>query len=412
MKRHTFLSLIAVAGVCITALLGASSASAGGFVADQYPANVHTVQASTTVFFVGGGAQQSHCEGQEFESVSISGPTKIAAPAASDATCTSGSMKMNGCKFIFHPGASNVGTVEIGPSGCGSIDITRENCKRSLGTQSMPASYEGAGEGALATITVEVEAHELSYTSSLCNPAAGKDGSLEASWELSATELFGEPTGLHLAASGIYLSGEGSAEPSKQPQIKTEWTAGMSGPTPISGDQAVGNPHVLNFAKGVRKIACTSARLAGEIPSGVSEASLSAEYAGCVANPSLPSTIVMNSCHQTLHVLNVGPPYAGSADVACSKGGDGIEATVYENATKQKESKPMCVYKVTPQSGLEGIGLETVGTGVERGIAVSLGLKNMAYTSLYSQSVLLCGLKTGASATNLTYTGGSTLFGL
>ncbi len=114
----------------------------------------------------------------------------------------------------------------------------------------------------------------------------------------------------------------------------------------------------------------------------------------------------MNGCGYTLAALNVGPPYAGGLDVNCAES-KAIEFKVYASQKAQEEGKVTCVYKVGSQKGLTGIGLENVGSGIERGIAMSLGLSATQY-SVTTGTKLAC----GSSGSNGTYSGGTTLLGL
>ena len=73
----------------------------------------------------------------------------------------------------------------------------------------------------------------------------------------------------------------------------------------------------------------------------------------------------------------------------------------------QKENKALCVFKVGSQEGLTGVGLETVGSGIERGIAMKLSLSTIQY-SVTTGTKLVCGV----SGSNGKYSGTTTLFGL
>jgi hypothetical protein len=414
--------------------LGATIASAaqaeGRFGADIYPTDPTGTSVGQISIFQAAGTHITECSGS-FPGTELEGPSAQLqiAPEYSGCSYDHGApvkLVSNGCTYAWAisklTGTSTAdGTETINcPAGKEFKFIRYESKSKEeagvpLCEYGMPAQgplggseYSKLGSGSTAHINLDwqsnVKANVLKGPKVVCGGAVGESIILSfvGSIELTATHNYSQ-NGLTFGPGDVYLAGEKSAEPSKQPRIESE-----SLPTLIGGNQDAASPHLLDFG-GVRKISCGGVHLAGEVAGPVSQLPLSAEYSGCTAAPSnLPSTVSMNSCHYTLHVLNVGPPYAGSVDVACSKEGDAIETKIYENKTKQEQGITLCVYKVGAQSGLEGVGLETGYYGsIFRGVKVSLGLKGATF-SVTQGHKMICGV----SGSNLSYTGATTLYGV
>lgn len=394
MKRSSSRAAIVMMAICAIGLTGATAASATVFSSETYPSAVE-LQAISGSEFVS-GIKSVACQAQPGGEDTLSAASESVAPEVGDsASCnSSGSLKMNGCRFVFNAG----GTGEIGPPGCGTMVLKHGTCEWSFSPQSFgDVAYENNGEGAASTVVVQVQGATLKYTNGSGCPGSGEaNATYTANWELSAANEASEPTGISVRPSAVYLSGEESGEPSKQPKLNAE-----TYPTPIVGVQSGEDPHVLKL--GIREITCGSIDLDGELSAATTQVSLAAAYGSCVATNVLPTTVSMNSCHYDLNVLNAGPPYAGSIGVACSKEGDTIEAKVWSGKASFEEGKPpACVYTIAPQSGLGSVGLTTVGLGV----AVDLNLSGISYS--ITGAPLVCGTtKYGG-----TYVGGSTLYGV
>ncbi|HEX5928116.1 MAG TPA: hypothetical protein VFY48_01860 [Solirubrobacterales bacterium] len=397
MKR----AIIVAAVMAMTALAGVSSAAAAGFVADGYPATVKAAGTSNYHFTL--GIQELNCSNAGTGSTDLAGPAKSATLQPNDMSCTNGSLEFKGCKLTFRPAIGGAGAVEIGPAGCGPISLKYKTaCEVAISPQSIPANYAVSGEGASATVSVDIETESLEYTQVKCT--SGGPLVLSAGWKLSATKN-AKSIGLQTAASALFMAGEESAEAAKQPRFEAEWTSNWIGnPGAAFGSQKASSPHVLKFS--LREFRCGAVDFSGQFANPDDELPLAATYTGCTASGGYIADVKMNSCQYVLDALNVGPPYSAGLGVTCSKEGDAIEAAMFENATKQSEGKSLCLYKVGPQTVGGSVGLANTGTGLARGIDASLNLSGIAYTATGNQ--LVCGKSPGSA----TYTGGSTLVGL
>ncbi len=286
---------------------------------------------------------------------------------------------MNGCQFTFHPGAEEApgtfgGSFDIGPAGCGPITLALEaKCTVSLYPKNgLSAQFKNTGSGSEASVTVTAKGSGLKYVK---NPAgcgsAGESGEYRGSWQVKASSE-GLPTGTRVVASlpaGMYLAGAKSGEAAKQPRIESERY-----PVTVSGVPVAGGTPVFNTTK--HEIKCTTSHLSGEMGGILTELALQAEYSGCKWG-TLPTKVFMNSCRYVYHVLNIGPPYAGSMDVACTKAGDSIEIKSY---TSEAYVTVVCTDKIGAQNGLGSVGLENTGSGVGRGIKVNTEVTGVKYT--------------------------------
>jgi hypothetical protein len=395
--------------LALTVLVGVASASASGFVAEEYPAEIEgkTFGGTSILSF---GPRYAECTGLNFAGgLSESGPT-LTPSIMEDASCEYEGEKltlaMNGCKFIFHPdteienGSSFAGSFEIGPAGCGPVKMVRSACTLVFSPQTGIGlvDYKNVGTGKNATVAIEAEGSNIAYTVEGSHNACGNGGvaPLYARWEVKARNKVEEYEGLHVDAdaTGTYMGSKGfEAE---------EY------PVTLFGDQDPANKHLLTM--GLRTIECGNVHFGSALSAASTELAVTAWYEGCSTVPVLGTTFLvtvkMNSCHYVFHVLGGGPPYAGTTDVACSTGGDAIEANLFASAQEQKEGKSVCGYRIAPQSGLEGVGYSTVGEASGRGAKANLELKGITFGVVGNQ------MGCGKPKSNGTYTGATTLYGL
>jgi hypothetical protein len=354
-KKARTLSLLATMALALTALTGAASASASGFVSEEYP-DYLTAYESSPFYLTAGGITQN-CTGPSLGATMGNATEALTLPAIADGKCSLGPMKMNGCKFIFYPTTATMG---IGPGGCGPITVNGGGCEISIGAQSgIPTTYLNEGSGENQVVRISFNTNSLVYTQNNGIYCGGKGtfygGKFGGAWLLKGFQNPSHtvPTGIHVgAANGLYLGGGGSLE-------------AEAFPASVIGEQT--KTITLNTT-GVGKVKCTSALFNGEIPSSSSELSLSAEYQSCVAL-GLLSTINMNSCHYVLHF-----PGSGTADIACGKAGDAIEVSVGE--------AKVCTVKVPAQT-IAGASYENTGTGSGRQVIANLAGEGNAYTIAY-----------------------------
>lgn len=413
MKRIKNIGLVAIAALAVTASVGAATASASGFVADKYNAVVNAPGSSET-FIVQGGGMQIACNTPSLAG-ELKGPAATLTPVVGAATCLKGTkpLNMSGCGFTFHPGTEVSGTqyggtFDIGPAGCGPISIEYlKGCILSLSPKTgLSATYINSGTGNAAKVSVSAKAEGLTETlsgTSGCSHGTGEAGKITTSWELKATNG-GIQTGLHVsnATFGVYLAGEKSAETAKQPRLEAE-----KYPAILSASQSSTSLPTWSF--GTVDVVCQEAQFGAEVLGATAELSVGATYKNCGAPGLKLIQVRMNGCHFLYHILNIGPPFAGSADVACAKEGEAIEVRAYTNATKEAEDHPVCVDAIGPQTTSSGVGLENVGSGAGRVVSVNTGLTGLKHT--YTRfSAIVCPPSTGSS-TDDKYSSGMVLHG-
>ena len=409
MKKARTLGLLAIMALALSATIGAASASASSFVAGKYSAVVTGTPGASHTITTPAGVLNT-CAGSTF-SLELGGATEALTPGAmSDSSCTrSGSataLKMNGCKFIYRPGAETSpgnfnGTFDIGPAGCGPIKLEEPafSCTKLIGAQSgFAATYKNIGSGEGRYVKVSAAGGSIKYTVEKKVAGVCQEGTVNylGDWNVSATSG-GVSTALFVATHppvGIYLSGS---------TLNAE-----KYPTTLTGSQASEAGLEIGYAAGQnRKLLCKSVNFDGVASAASSEVSLGAEYSGCqsvLGSTKLAATVAMNSCRYVFHVIGSSAPYTGSMDIACSTPGDSIQINIYNGETKT-EGPTFCVQKIPAQSGFTGIGLANIGSGAERGVAASLAVSGIAYTRTGNVS---CGLASGTGA----YNGGINLFGI
>ena len=210
--------------------------------------------------------------------------------------------------------------------------------------------------------------------------------------------LGGVPVPIHIAPlqTGVFLTGEASEEPSKQPVFNAE-----AFPTGAIGGQNPGGGHVFTTAGGA--ITCSGVSLAvAELSKATASVQVQPSYEKCAWKGIAGTKVSLNGCSYTVGALNVGPPYSGSVGISCS-GGNVIEITA------QIAGVTKCKYYVGGQSGLGGVGFENTGSGYQRAIVASLNLSGISY--LQAEGVGAGKCSSGVFSTG-TFTGASTFTGL
>jgi hypothetical protein len=420
--RVVGLSLAMALLLSAVAVSAAQASGRFGINTGEYPANVVGTPSGESLIVLPASPKSVSCSGTAFTGTMASAAAALQlSPSYSGCTGNAGSVvtvRPNGCTFSWTVTSSGgAGTDGVNcPAGKEFEILTYANeaqqkagvtlCVYGIGTQGPLSTigFSNYGSGSSASVaasrTVNFSGKLLSGSS--CGLAVGQSGtgSFVGNVSLTATNAAdGVAAGLSFSAGGVYLAGKESGEAAQQPRIESELGSESLAVVANQTSQNV-------LSNGTRSIACSGSQLSGTVAGSVKDLSLAAVYSGCYANGGTPATVGMNSCHYTLHVLNAGPPYAGSMDVACGKEGDAIEATIFASAAKQAEGIPQCVYRIAPQTGLQGIGLETLGTGVGRGVGIGLNLKGIA-------STVSVGTKgnCGTTASGFSYAGNSTLLG-
>ena len=320
-------------------------------------------------------------------------------------------LQMNGCSMTYKPGVETApgvygGTIDIGPSNCGPMTIKKwgaawcASYAYSVYPKSdIPAEFVNLESGGSKTVKVRIHATGLKVEapppSKGCG-SSGENGSYEGSWVMSPASgnLYVD------GASGFFLAGEASAEPAKQPRFE-----GERSPQAVRGQE---DASVLpKFTAGKLTTTCKQAEFEGTLSGAAKALGLSASYDECKSG-TIPAVVRMNTCSYTLNALNVGPPYAGSLDVACTKVGDAIEVRTYASVAKMEEDKPICIASIGAQTGLGNIGLANLGSGSSRAVDVTPSLSG--YTYNYTRLSAVCPGSAGTFSDGQ-YVGDTTLNG-
>ena len=403
------IGLAAVAALALSAALGATSASAAEFEAEQV---------STTIGSSGPyGLQtwQFHTAQQDCDALQLAGAlsigTKKLETTAKDAACydnfTGFELKTNGCGLVHRLGVKTgattfSGSVDIScPAGktisfVGGVNTCKVNVP---GQNNLPATYENVGAGKERAIKVTVNASGLKHSQvsgSDCGGAIGtySDGTWSGSWKLQGSSG-GSPVGiwvkasegLELPPSGIAISGSPSA------------LVGGTYPITVTGQQKGTSQHIFELQWG--SVKCNTALFSSSISGASTQFAVSAEYGGCTWG-GFPASVKMNGCTYTFNVLNglVGSLYAGHADIACPAG-KAIELVA------TSAGWPKCTATVQAQSPNEK-GLSFTNEPSTSTIGLVVGMQGVDYHQQEGGGLGRC---SSGDFTNGYFSGVSTLAG-
>ncbi len=401
LKRTRSLGLVAVLALALVSIGGVASASAAGsaglFVADYYPSDIEGINNELVQleFPASGPYGYVGCSSSSLDGGTVEGSSSKLALDAAFESCTTfpntkKTVKMNGCKLTFHPGAPGSGdTFDIGPAGCGPITLTGGYCEFKVGAQNgLDANIENITKSGTEFVRLEAEADDMDYTP-VGGPSGCHSGSLygngqfRGSWDVGAS-LVGNLIDLHLAAGGLALAGKASEVPAEQPRLEAP-----AYQAPVAGEQAASDPLVFGFKDGVTGD-CDSSTFSGSLSAASNTLKLSAAYAECTIAGFAGATVKMNGCAFRVNVLNVGPPYAGKVDIECAEAGQKIDIQA-----------AACRFKIGAQTGIESVGLaNSAGTFGE--VTADLDLKGIKYEATDG---FLCPLKGGGEFSDGTYSG-------
>lgn len=419
MKRIRNVGLAALAVMSLAATIGVGSASAASIISESSVSTTITGTGTGTNSF-GLGRGTIACSpvsalGVQNSKASQALQASTAAVAQGPLSCSeypyfsSATLQPNGCTFTYRPGAEVSkgkfsGTLDLGPATCSIIIQVPEGggwpaCQVTIAAKSgLTATYENIGTGTGRTVRVSLNAANLKYTrsGSVCGTQSGENGTWSGSWELKGSNPnTGVQIGIYLEqTSGLQLTGEESAEKAKQPRFKNGvYSASILGGVSTTSkftEDALGET-----------VECGSGSLGpATVLADTADLSINASYEPCTAATlGYKSTMKMNSCNYVFHVANVGPPYSGSTDIACSKEGDAIEAVVTGTS-----GTTVCSL-LFPAQKLGTASYEMTGSGETRKVIANVkgeGLKASRTGSV------LCGPK---SSTTGSFTGGFFLTG-
>jgi hypothetical protein len=363
MKLIKTTGLVIAMAMALTALLGAASASASQFRAEEYPATATGTQGSTagTVQkFKTASGIVIECEtATTAGTMSEASSTLTLTPTYSKCTLSgqAATASVNTCKYAFHSTnekAPYTGSMDVA---CGkegdAIEFTQlsSGCQVKIPAQSALGSvaFANSGSSRSRAITVTLNVTGLKYTESSKCPKGGgthENGTYTGS---SVVKGINEKAG---HAVGVYLANEQVADP-----LLLE---GESYPLIVRGEQQ-GSP---KFGIQWDTFECFG-QSKNEISGSMSEFSQNVELYECNA------ALNMHSCYFTLHPTTGESPLAtGSMGIACKEEGAAITFTVFGS----------CEVKFPTQSGLNSVYFENTGKGTSRGIHLEMKVSALKYT--------------------------------
>lgn len=374
-------------------------------MADGFPAVIKGQPTEAhELTFMGG---KTLCSKLDFEG-ELAAPAESLSPALGKPTCTFGgeqTLQLNGCAFIFHPGAEKSpgvfgGTFDIGPPGCGPMTLAWGSCVVSFYPKTgLAATYENEGTGTKAVVRIKAQGTGIKYSrSGWCGTSSSEDGTYTGGW-IAKAEQSGVPIGLRVAKKlpvGVYMTGKESAEKSQQPKLEAE-----SYPVTMEGEAKAWTTWTMAGGS----LHCNDAHYEASATASATNFPVAATYGDCEIW-GLAGQVDMNSCHYVVHALNAGPPFQGKVDIACDEAGDAIEFNAYADETYEML---LCTAKVGPQTGLEGLDLKNVGAAHERGVTLGFSLKGLKYT--INRYFFLCAGQEGKTYEDGTYSHETTLLG-
>lgn len=405
-KRRIALLLAAATLTSVAAAIPASaSASGSGFVANQYPADVHMngVEGPTKIAL--GAWASLDCDTTQLWAGmrgATNGPFET--QSGGGAYCYQSSfepvaLEENGCEVTLHPGAetsANVftGSFDIGGPNCTAITLKRSGsgsayCHISIPAQSgLAAGFENTGSGSLASVMVSQKASGLKYTAegnaAGCPPKGSyENGTWSSTREATALNEAGSRIGLSLdptPATGVYLEGG---------QFK-----GESYPLVLEGGQVT--QHAFRPDTESWQLKCGTVHSESLLAGSTSALPVGTSYGSCLAAES-KATVAMNSCH---YVFNGG----GTMDIACDKAGDVIAINTY----KADGVTVKCTLELGAQTGLKGLTHTNFGKGSDQGVEVGFKVEGISFNVV--QGLLGCLMSKGLH-TSGTYTGTTKLLG-
>jgi hypothetical protein len=410
MRRTTRLSLATALALVLAASIGAGSASASGFAASTSPVSLNGTaigssylqMGSVTWTCTGPYIEDGIMEEEAVLSVDFT-PTQTVSCVSIWGTAT---IKMNGCRMIFHPGSMTglgAGTFDIGPSGCGPVSFVASTpCDGKIPSQTgLYAYFTNGTKNGHEIVGIKSDASmkwEGEGPPSQCGTQSW--AGFEVEWTVNAENIANELEDVHVNQTGVYMSGKKAEKEAEQPKFNAE-----AFPVALFGENVGGAPHVLE--RSPQKVTCNSVDFERQgFASAAGSVSFDATYGECSAGV-LISTVNMNGCTYEFDVFNIGPPYTGGASINCPEG-KAIAYSVYSNEENYKKGIPLCVWKVGPQEGLEGADYGTSGEGIERAIDIDMELEGLTSTRT-TGGKLLCGVEKSETTT---YDGGVTVIGV
>jgi hypothetical protein len=361
-RRIRHLGLAVLAAAALTALLGAGTASAAQFRAEEYPTTVTGTQTVAQKFTTWEKGPTWTCSNvTTVGTISAASTTLSLAPTFTGCAFAgqAASVKMNTCKYVYKNSSEqmvNTGTIDISCSKAGDeIEVVASICTLKIPAQAARSSvqYSGGpvqegpgGEGYKRKIGINLNATGFTY--SLSGFVCGKTGTFEGGVLTGSHQLLGKNAQHEV---GIYLSNEQSAN----------FPMFVSEEYPEVVEAALSEGVHFGFASG--GISCSAMRGNGLITS-VPKGQL---ILGLRSLPGCTFPAKRNGCSFTL----AGPiGGSGSMAIECPPGKELTFGPVWS-----------CTVTVPSQGGLGPVTYSTKGTGATREITASVNAKNLKYTA-------------------------------
>lgn len=366
MKTAKALGLAICSALVLTAMVGASAASAQQFRAEEYPATA-TGQTSTFKF-------TTWEKGPTWTCTSATGNGTIAAASTTLSLTPTFSVcqwagfsgvttKMNSCKLVFNNSGEpliNTGTMNISCSTEGDqIEVTAGGlCTLKIPAQSArgPVEYSDAAglQGYQRKINVTPNATGFKYSVAgvFCPGKVGsfEDGVMSGNWLVKGKNEQHEV--------GVYLGNEQSAN---LPMFVAESYPETVNASLVEASSSFAFPNVTG-AEGFSCSTLNGNGLIDGIPDGQLTLALRA-WSGCGA----PVSIKRNGCSFTL-----AGPIGGSGSLAleCPAGKEVVV------------SAPLsCVVSIPPQGGLSTVKYTETGSGSARVVTAEAEIKTLKFTA-------------------------------
>ncbi len=381
MKRTKCLGAVVVVALALAGLLGTASASASWIVSESSmkatPTGSHNLYVPSQV----------PCTASSFTSKGPIATETLESESIPDYSCNfwgEQSMKWNGCKLFFHPGAEISagvfgGTVDIGPAGCGPIKMTYlGSCETQiLPSTGLAAEFTNTGTGSSSAVTLTINAtSKVNYKGTCSGNGAG---SYFGSWNLTAGK------GVHVSQVGVYIDGQESTEESKQPKFNAgAYPAGIAG--------AATSPLVVTLPLS-RKVECKTGALSSLLAKATSSLNIKGSYGPCSASGFgfSNASVTLNSCFFNQQLNNVNPIYTGSAAIGCDKEGDAIQVSATFLGS------PICTAAFPPQK-IGSSAYYNAGGGSFRHFGGEFAGVGLHYTVTNPGGGEYCGPASGESA--------------
>ncbi|HYH53722.1 MAG TPA: hypothetical protein VD761_06295 [Solirubrobacterales bacterium] len=399
MRRTKNLGLVVMMTVALTAVLGATGASAAYYELESSPATVSSTGAYGEQFW-NFNVASNYCEAQNLGGT-VSNHSPAITASVQSSKCSSAfignELKANGCTYRYQPGAKTgaatfKGTVDILCPAGQAIEFTSassQRCRISVPAQTgLAATFENVGSGKERAVRTNVSTSSLKYSQlsgTYCTVGSYTNGTWEGSWRVQASNGSGS-VGMWLGFPSIGIIGT-------PPKLSSSYY-----PVKITGEQ--GTQHVLSIQAGNLK--CNTANLSTSASEATAQLAVQAEYSGCTGF-AFPATVNMNGCTYTFNILNqapIGSARPGHADISCPEGKSIVVTAIAAGLVK-------CTVTIPAQTTDSG-GLTFTNEPAIPSIGVALNMQGIDYHQQEGSGVGRC--KT-ADATDGTYTGSSTLIG-